>query len=175
MWKFHLKKKGILCHVDIGALLCSPRKAPHYLQSKGKIWHMKSLLWTLSRNSKRYGGAEVPHNKTYTRETLYPTPSKSRPVRSHECLPGLWLQGSAFSLQQISLGFLWIWATACQEDALQHQPLKSHIFLSSPCLSDRLSSSSCLGQPFHAAIKKRAGSLPWEFGAATLQKRPRER
>ena len=96
-----------------------------------------------------------------------------RLVRSHESLAGLWLRGSTFNLQQISLGLLCIGATACQDDSLQHQPFKSHIFLFLPN-SDKLSSSSCLGQPFQAGIKRWADPLPWEFGATTLPQRPRE-
>ena len=111
--KKYLTGKNILCknstekrrnHISrrYRFIASQPWKAPKLSQSReGNTAHESYHLDYQTQLQKIQKKTKNTHTKLCTRFCI-----KSRLVRSHECHRGLWLQGSAFSLQQISLGFL---------------------------------------------------------------------
>lgn len=167
--KFHPKRNRMSHYIAL--LLYSPQNAPNFSKQGGKYctWKLPfGLSDRIPKNRKKKPHSKNSHVKLCARFCI-----KSRLVRSHEYLPGLWSQGvvCAFSTA--------VWAFSISEPQpvkriLWNTSLLNPLLCFSPWLSVELSSSSCLGQPFQAGTKRRAAPLPWESGAANLQEKPRE-
>lgn len=100
--KFHPKRNRMSHYIAL--LLHSPQNAPNFSKQRGKYctWKLPfGLSDRIPKDRKKKTHSKNSHVKLCARFCI-----KSRLVRSHEYLPGLWSQGVVVRLHHSSLGFL---------------------------------------------------------------------